>query len=226
MEERGTDGVICLGDILDFAPHPSESPADSIIDLLGDGGRETYRSGDEGAILESIRSVDLDTAAGIAESRYREFFDGIEGDIYVLAGNQDFPNVLRSVIGEYPNAHHADELSWAVAIDGVVPEHAEVPEGVFPGECPRSRFQHTLEESDESALLAHRLPTGFDSSDWDFDLAITAHHGKQTITSDGVARVAPYGSGDGLLIRVENGRASVTSTANHGVDCRSRRPDS
>lgn len=211
VEAREFDGVICLGDILDFAPHPTESPEGSVIDTLGEGVREAYRKGVRGEIVEAIRTVEREDGAAVAKSRYREFFDGAEGDLYVLAGNQDFPDVLRNVVREYPGVHPADDLSWATAVDGVVPEHAGLPPGVFPGEVSRSAFGESIAEGDGDVLFAHRLPEGFDPGEWGFERAIAAHHGEQTRIGSQNVRVAPYGTGDEVVVEVDSGRVTVSA---------------
>lgn len=180
------------------------SPTGSIVDTLDEGIRQAYRSGDTDAILTAIQNVDRESAARTAESRYHEYFEDVEEELYVLAGNQDFPAVLRTVASDYSNIHHADELSWSVAIDGVVPEYSGLPEGVFPGECSRSEFESAVQAKDGLVFLAHQLPDGFRPSKWGFELAITAHHDEETRTEGDVIYLGPYlRTDDGINIVVK-----------------------
>ncbi|MFC7212587.1 hypothetical protein ACFQO4_00620 [Saliphagus sp. GCM10025334] len=189
------DSVICLGDLLRFAPPPGRDPDGSVVAQFAPTVERAYETGATEPILESIRSlVDRRDVRRVARERYDEYFGTFETDVYFLAGNQDIPDALAAAADAHDHVAHASALPETCAIDGAVPSFAPFPSDTFPGECPRDEFYRRLDESDASVLLTHTLPAEFDAGEYGFKLALAGRDDGSVsdLNSNAVVELPPY----------------------------------
>lgn len=189
----GYDAIVCVGDILRFAPPPDHDPAGSLLAAFTPETKDLYAEGNVPRILDAIRSLRRDTRVHEAAARrYRVLFEQLNCDFYYIAGNQDIPRVLASTAAAYEHVAPVSDCTGFFGIDGLVPSFAGLPSNTFPGECSRQTFEEQLTTADEPILVAHRLPERFTPGDDGFEVAITTTDGVTGTVCEGVLSVPSY----------------------------------
>lgn len=189
----GYDAIVCVGDILRFAPPPDHDPAGSLLAAFTPETKDLYAEGNVPRILDAIRSLRRDTRVHEAAARrYAAFFEQLECDFYYIAGNQDIPRVLASTAAAYEHVAPVSDCAGFHGIDGLVPSFAGLPANTFPGECSQKAFEEQVTTADEQILVAHRLPQRFTPGDDGFEMAITTTDGVTETMHDGVLSVSSY----------------------------------
>lgn len=203
LEEQGYDGVICTGDMLDYAPPPGEDPEGSVFDAFVDDADEVYGEGDPGAIMEEIEGLkDVEGVREEVERRYRVWFESLDVDLFYIGGNLDVPDVLEDVAAEYDHVEPVDALEGVHGFDGFVPSFAGLPEGVFPGrERSEEEFEDLLEEA-EGYVLAHTVPSGLEVEGYDVEVVYASiQEGEQPSRGD-IVRLEPLDEGGEAVLEL------------------------
>lgn len=162
--DDSVDAILCTGDLLDVVPPPDETVDGSLYEEVF--GHEGYDEKDIETIAANAKKL-YEEKSETLRSRYAVFFDEIEDDFYTVYGNLDDPSVLKEYAGS--GFHPPNDLEEVSGIDGVIPEVAGTPEGMFPTEISEEQFYREAKQKEGDILIAHTVPAEFTPEEFGFE---------------------------------------------------------